>query len=105
MEQYNNPFNVIGIGNPMPPKKPCMTGADFADDSNRGSGDLFVRTGEHPSAYWSDEWKQKREETLKQQRKDKNKVYGYLEERPMLVFVDEPIPDENIKFSKEDLKF
>lgn len=38
---YNNLYNTLGVGNAVPAGKPAMTGADFADSRNLGSGDKF----------------------------------------------------------------
>ena len=45
---YNTGFNTMGIGDPVPAGNPAMTGADFADKTTNGSGDLwngFIKTG------------------------------------------------------------
>ena len=38
---YNNLYNTIGVGNPVPAGKPALTGADYADNTTLGSGDKY----------------------------------------------------------------
>lgn len=38
---YNNLYNTVGVGNPVPAGKPALTGADYADNSTLGSGDKY----------------------------------------------------------------
>ena len=38
---YSTLYNTIGVGNVVPAGKPSLTGADFADNRNLGSGDKF----------------------------------------------------------------
>lgn len=40
-QPYNNLYNTLGVGNAVPAGKPAMTGAEFADNRNLGSGDKF----------------------------------------------------------------
>ena len=38
---YNNLYNTVGVGNPVPAGKPALTGADYADNTTLGSGDKY----------------------------------------------------------------
>lgn len=38
---YNNLYNTLGVGNPVPAGKPALTGADYADNTTLGSGDKY----------------------------------------------------------------
>lgn len=38
---YNNLYNTVGVGNAVPAGRPALTGADYADSRNLGSGDKF----------------------------------------------------------------
>lgn len=38
---YQTVLNTVGIGNPVPAGRPAMTGADFADGTQMGSGDKW----------------------------------------------------------------
>lgn len=40
-QPYNNLYNTLGIGDPVPAGKPALTGADYADNKNLGSGDKY----------------------------------------------------------------
>ena len=40
-QPYNNLYNTLGVGDPVPAGKPALTGADYADDKNLGSGDKY----------------------------------------------------------------
>ncbi len=40
-QPYNNLYNTIGVGDPVPAGKPALTGADYADNKNLGSGDKY----------------------------------------------------------------
>lgn len=40
-QPYNNLYNTLGVGNPVPAGKPALTGADYADNKNLGSGDKY----------------------------------------------------------------
>lgn len=38
---YQTLYNTVGIGNPVPAGRPALTGADYADNANIGSGDKW----------------------------------------------------------------
>lgn len=40
-QPYNNLYNTLGVGDPVPAGKPALTGADYADNKNLGSGDKY----------------------------------------------------------------
>jgi len=40
-QPYNNLYNTLGVGDPVPAGKPALTGADYADNRNLGSGDKY----------------------------------------------------------------
>ena len=40
-QPYNTLYNTNGVGNVVTPGKPAMTGGDFADNTQNGSGDKF----------------------------------------------------------------
>ena len=40
-QPYNNLYNTVGVGDPTPAGKPALTGADYADNRNLGSGDKY----------------------------------------------------------------
>lgn len=40
-QPYNNLYNTLGVGDPVPAGKPALTGADYADNKNIGSGDKY----------------------------------------------------------------
>lgn len=40
-QPYNTLYNTLGIGNAVPAGRPALTGADYADNSQLGSGDKF----------------------------------------------------------------
>ena len=41
---YNTPMNTVGVGNIVPAGTPAMTGAQQANDSQNGSGDITIPT-------------------------------------------------------------
>lgn len=40
-QPYNNLYNTLGVGDPVPAGKPALTGADYADNKQLGSGDKY----------------------------------------------------------------
>ena len=40
-QPYNGLYNTLGVGDPVPAGKPALTGADYADNRNLGSGDKY----------------------------------------------------------------
>lgn len=40
-QPYNTLYNTVGVGNVVPAGRPAMTGAEFADNAQLGSGDKF----------------------------------------------------------------
>ena len=40
-QPYNNLYNTLGVGDPVPAGKPALTGADYADNKNLGTGDKY----------------------------------------------------------------
>lgn len=39
---FQTKANTLGIGNPIPAGRPALTGSDYADSTQMGSGDRFA---------------------------------------------------------------